>query len=49
MMHSLECAPFLDHRVVTQAARCHDSLRVKGTQTKVALRRLAHSTSPRRS
>ena len=47
MMHSLEVrAPFLDHRVVTQAARCHDSLRVKGTQTKVALRRLAQQHLP---
>ena len=45
MMHSLEVRPFLDHRGVTQAARCHDSLRVKGTQTK-ALRRLAQQHLP---
>ena len=47
MMHSLEVrAPFLDPAVVVQAARCPDSQRVRGRQTKIALRRLARQHLP---
>ncbi len=47
MMASLEVrAPFLDHNVVLEAARCPDALRVRGNQTKIVLRRLAASMLP---
>ena len=47
MMHSLEVrAPFLDPAVVVQAAKCPDSLRVHGRQTKIALRQLAREHLP---
>lgn len=47
MMHGLEVrAPLLDCEVVTQAARCPDKLRVRGTTTKVALRRIAAGLLP---
>ncbi len=49
MMHSLEVrAPLLDPTVVLEAARCPDSMRVRGRQTKVALRQLASTILPKK-
>jgi asparagine synthase (glutamine-hydrolysing) len=48
MSCSLEVrAPMLDHRFVTAAAACPNSLRVRGKATKIALRRLAEEQLPK--
>jgi asparagine synthase (glutamine-hydrolysing) len=47
MAHSLEVrVPFLDHEVIALAARIPDSLKVRGGETKVIVKRIARDVLP---